>query len=138
MIIAQEKKQNNIVEYLLYMWQIEDLIRAYNFDLHRIENQIISRFDVNDDIKVAMGQWYESMISAMRNEGVEKKGHLTVLQGVLADLTDLHVQLMKSPFHQDYQKAYNNALPYLAELRQKSDASNKNDLQIALEALYGV
>ena len=28
MIIAQKKRKENIAEYLLYMWQIEDLIRA--------------------------------------------------------------------------------------------------------------
>ncbi len=138
MIIAQEKKQNNIVEYLLYMWQIEDLIRAYDFDLDRIERDIISQFDVDDDTKAAMKQWYDSMITAMKNEGIEKQGHLKVLQGVLSDLTELHGQLMKSPFHQDYQKAYNNALPFLAELRQKSAGTAKNDLELALEALYGV
>ena len=29
MIIARQKKQENIAEYLLYMWQIEDIIRAF-------------------------------------------------------------------------------------------------------------
>jgi len=28
MIIAQKKRKENIAEYLLYMWQVEDLIRA--------------------------------------------------------------------------------------------------------------
>ena len=28
MITASAKKRENIAEYLLYMWQIEDLIRA--------------------------------------------------------------------------------------------------------------
>ena len=26
MIIAKEKRENNIAEYLLYMWQVEDLL----------------------------------------------------------------------------------------------------------------
>ena len=33
MFVAQHKQQENIAEYILYMFQIEDLIRAYNFDL---------------------------------------------------------------------------------------------------------
>ena len=28
MYIASQKRKENIAEYLLYMWQIEDLIRA--------------------------------------------------------------------------------------------------------------
>ncbi|MDE7144362.1 MAG: DUF4924 family protein, partial [Muribaculaceae bacterium] len=35
MIIASEKRKNNIAEYLLYMWQIEDIIRANNLDIDR-------------------------------------------------------------------------------------------------------
>ena len=27
MIIAQQKRKENIAEYLLYMWQVEDMIR---------------------------------------------------------------------------------------------------------------
>ena len=33
MIIARRKRKENIAEYLLYMWQVEDLIRANNFDM---------------------------------------------------------------------------------------------------------
>ena len=33
MIIASQKKKENIAEYLLYMWQIEDIIRAYGLDI---------------------------------------------------------------------------------------------------------
>ena len=33
MIIAQQKLKENIAEYILYMYQIEDVVRAYHFDL---------------------------------------------------------------------------------------------------------
>ena len=36
MQIAQQKLSENIAEYVLYMYQIEDLIRAYKFDLDSI------------------------------------------------------------------------------------------------------
>lgn len=35
MYISQQLKQQNIAEYLLYMWQIEDLIRANGFDMEK-------------------------------------------------------------------------------------------------------
>lgn len=37
MIIASQKKKENIAEYLLYMWQIEDIIRAYGLDIDQIQ-----------------------------------------------------------------------------------------------------
>jgi len=44
MIIAQEKKKTNLAEYILYMWQVEDIIRAYQFDITKIEENIIKQF----------------------------------------------------------------------------------------------
>ena len=46
MIIASQKRKENIAEYLLYMWQVEDLIRANNMDLDKIEQNIISKYNL--------------------------------------------------------------------------------------------
>ena len=48
MFIAKELKDKNICEYLLYMWQIEDTIRAYQLDLDRIKAEYVSRFQYPD------------------------------------------------------------------------------------------
>jgi predicted metalloenzyme YecM len=42
MLIAKDKLKNNIVEYILYMWRIEDLLRAMNFDMEAIKSNLIS------------------------------------------------------------------------------------------------
>lgn len=41
MIIASQKRKENIAEYLLYMWQIEDMIRANGLDMDKITANII-------------------------------------------------------------------------------------------------
>ena len=51
MIIASQKRKENIAEYLLYMWQIEDIIRAYKLDIDTIDEQIVSKYNVPDDKK---------------------------------------------------------------------------------------
>ena len=48
MIIASQKKKENIAEYLLYMWQIEDIIRAYGLDIEQIQKHIINSYDLLD------------------------------------------------------------------------------------------
>ena len=45
MFVAQELRKTNIAEYLLYMWQIEDTIRAFDCSLSRIRREYIDRFD---------------------------------------------------------------------------------------------
>lgn len=43
MKIASQKRKENIAEYLLYMWQIEDIIRANGLDMDRIRHNVIDR-----------------------------------------------------------------------------------------------
>ena len=51
MYIAQHLKAKNIAEYLLYMWQVEDLIRANECDLDKIEQQVIRNYDLPSEQK---------------------------------------------------------------------------------------
>ena len=51
MFIAQELRKKNIAEYLLYMWQVEDTIRAFGCSLPRIRREYIERFDYDDEQK---------------------------------------------------------------------------------------
>ena len=44
MFISQQRRKENVAEYLLYMWQIEDIIRANNFSIEEIEKN--QGFDV--------------------------------------------------------------------------------------------
>ena len=97
MIISSQKKKENIAEYLLYMWQIEDIIRAYKLDLDLIQENIIDKYDIPDSQKKEMREWYESLIDMMRREGVMEKGHLQLNKNVIIELTDLHERLLKSP-----------------------------------------
>ena len=77
MFIASQKKKENVSEYILYMWQIEDIIRTFQFDIDKIKTNIISRFQLDDEKKKQLTEWYESLIDMMRMEGVKEKGHLT-------------------------------------------------------------
>ena len=51
MQIAQQLRKTNIAEYLLYMWQVEDIIRAFDCSLSRIRREYIERFDYTDEQK---------------------------------------------------------------------------------------
>ena len=39
MFVAKELRKKSIAEYLLYMWQIEDIIRVYGCSLTRIRKE---------------------------------------------------------------------------------------------------
>ena len=60
MYISQQLKKQNIAEYLLYMWQIEDLIRANRFDMESIRKNIINAYpSLTEEQKQALDQWYQ-------------------------------------------------------------------------------
>lgn len=138
MFIAQQKKKENIAEYILYMWQIEDLIRAYNLDLVAIENEIISQFNLDDKTHSQMVDWYDSMIQQMLNEKVTEKGHLQVIKNIISDLSNLHNNLLISKYHAEYKLEFEKLAPYLADLLKKIKDKDKSFVEISLESLYGV
>ena len=86
MIIASQKRKENIAEYLLYMWQIEDIIRANNLDITSITRNVIDHYQLNEEQRLNMIEWYESLIDMMRREGVEKVGHLQLTRNVISQL----------------------------------------------------
>ena len=51
MYISQQLRNKNIAEYLLYMWQVEDTIRAFDCSLSRIKREYIERFDYDEEQK---------------------------------------------------------------------------------------
>lgn len=137
MFIAQELRKKSIAEYLLYMWQMEDLIRAYGCSLARIKREYIDRFDYTDEQKDEETDWFGNLIRMMNEEGQREEGHLQINKIIVKDLADLHNQLMLSGKFPFYNAEYYKVLPFIVELRNKGD-KEINEIENCLDALYGV
>lgn len=138
MLTAQEKKKDNIAEYLLYMWQIEDIIRAYDLNIDKLKEAIISKYNISDEIKLQYIDWYESLIKMMQLENVIKKGHLQINKNVLIRLADLHHEILKSDKFPEYTAEFYRTLPIIVELRSKSGEDKVGELETCFNALYGI
>ena len=138
MIIASQKRKENISEYLLYMWQIEDLIRANGLDLDKVKENVIKHFPVDEATMKQMAEWYESLIDMMRREGVEKQGHLQMNKNIIGELAELNRRVMADPKFQDYHKEFYATLPYIVELRAKAGENKAGEIETCFNALYGV
>jgi len=138
MIIAQQKRKENIAEYLLYMYQVEDLIRANDLDLDRIERTLISKFDIPGDMKREMREWYKSLIAMMKDEHKEEQGHLNILKNVAENLQELHEQILRERIDTSYREIYQKAKPNLEALRMKAGEQGESEIQVALNGLYGL
>lgn len=138
MIVASQKRKENIAEYLLYMWQIEDLIRAYDLDIDKITQNIVSKFNLLADQERQMIEWYESLIDMMRREDVVKSGHLQLNKNVILQLAQLHDAILKDPKFTEYNAGYYKTLPFIVELRSKAGESKQGELETCFTALYGM
>lgn len=138
MIIASQKRKENIAEYLLYMWQIEDLIRANGLDINKIIANVIDRYDLSKEQRKSMIEWYESLIDMMRREDVVTSGHLQINKNVLGQLVALHQQILKDPRFADYHELFYRTLPYIVELRGKAGDTPAGEIETCFNALYGM
>lgn len=140
MFIADKLKGTSRIEYLLYLWQVENVIRGYGCDADRLSHEYISGFDLDDETRKKTEQWYADLCEMMRSEGVMERGHIQICRNVLQELTELHNALLASPKFPYYREMYYKVLPYIVELRAKQPegAEAKPELETCLELLYGV
>ena len=137
MFISQQLRKKSIAEYVLYMWQVEDLIRAYGCSLSRIKNEYVSQFsDYTGERRSELVDWYGDLIRMINQEGKREKGHLQINQIVVQDVSDLHAQLLQSSKFPFYNAEYYKVLPFIVELRNRG-SKDVGEIETCLNALYG-
>ena len=110
-------KKNNIAEYILYLWQIEDYLRAFpqqaeaNQELHDISEM-------------------------MHQENILEQGHLQLAQNALSELEDLHNDLLEQ--EATYRAAMIQLTPSLNLLKAKTDCPTMSDIEACLILLYQI
>lgn len=142
MDIARAKRRENIAEYILYLWQLEDLLRALQFSPEAIYSQLVQPRQLPPDQQQDLLMWYMELATLLREEGKEASGHLDHTLHLVNDLHNLHLQLMESPAGERYRQLYGimaAELPKLRELLGSSknvDATQMTDTELAFRALY--
>ena len=137
MLIAKQKMKENIGEYLLYLWHVEDLLRACRFDMDEVEKHIIASYQQPDNVMQEIRRWYQELIDMARSEGVMEKGHLQINNNIVMELNELHRQLLHSPHETLYGSLYYKAIPAIVQLRSKAADTPKSEIETCLTAVYG-
>ena len=136
MDIAQAKRKENIAEYILYLWQIEDLLRALQFSPEAIYSQLVAPRDVEEEQKHIYLLWYMDIVNLLRKEGKEESGHLEHTLHLIADMHNLHLQLMHHPIGEHYRQTIARLAPQLPSLRAMVKKEEVSDTELAFRALY--
>lgn len=147
MLTAKQKRRENIAEYILYLWQLEDLLRALEFSAEKIYSTLVEPHEELDaDGKQALFFWYMDMVNLLRTEGKEKAGHLDHTLHLIADLNDLHLHLLKAPAGRElqYDRTYAPLAPELPKLKAAIAGESGmamdgiSDMEACFRALYSV
>ena len=112
-----KSKKDNIAEYILYLWQMEDYLRA---------------FPQNADATPELQELNEMM----HREGVVESGHLQLAQNALTELEDLHRSLLDEDAM--YRAAIIRLTPQLNLLKAKTDRPTMSDIEACLVLLYQI
>ena len=115
--MMMKNKRDNIAEYILYLWQIEDYLRA---------------FPQNADATPELHELNEMM----HREGIMEGGHLQLANNALSELEELHATLLDEDAM--YRAALIRLTPQLNLLKAKTDKPTMSDIEACLLLLYQI
>lgn len=72
MTVAEARKRENIIEYILYIWQMQDLVRAADFEMAPIRAFLSQDEQSEMDIDAEL-EWFAQLMRAMKTSGAAKK-----------------------------------------------------------------
>ena len=110
-------KKENIAEYILYLWQMEDYLRA---------------FPQNADATPELHELNEMM----HREGLMDGGHMALAANALTELEDLHATILNEDAM--YRAAIMRLQPSLNLLKAKTDRPTMSDIEACLLLLYQI
>jgi hypothetical protein len=138
MLEADKKRAENIIEYVIYMFHTEDVIRSCQLNLDLINSAIIAPSNMEKEAKTELLAWYTDVVSKMEKDNIEDRGHLSEVIEIIGELSYLHSQLISDSSNTKYKTKYDAANSYLVEISQKSSGSTLNPIELAINGVYGV
>lgn len=115
--MVKKNKKDNIAEYILYLWQMEDYLRAFP-----------QQADATPEL-----QEFNQM---MHREGIIDGGHLQLAKNALNELEELHTRFLNEDAM--YRAAIIRLQPSLNLLKAKTDRPTMSDIEACLTLLYQI
>jgi len=135
--VAENKKAQNIAEYIIYMYQMEDLVRSYQGNPDEIKQYVVEKYPVSEKEKAEISDWYSSLLDQMNAQQILEKGHLKELNQLVGELAKIHWNLLKTDG--TYFEAYSKVKPFIIDAVMQAEGKDLgNEIQICLNGIYGL
>jgi hypothetical protein len=133
---AKKLRNENLAEYILYMFQVEDLIRAFRFDENLIRNHLVTKYHSASESSEEIARWYMNLALMMQKEGLKTSGHLQFIINLINDFNGFHQTLLQTGAAENYLHLFQEVAGLITEIRAKN-ANAENDIALALDTIYG-
>ena len=110
-------KRDNIAEYILWLWQMEDYLRAF-------------------PQQAEASQELHELNGMMHREGIVERGHLQLAQNALDEVEGMHRELLNEDAM--YRAAVMRLQPSLNLLKAKTDRPTMSDIEACFILLYQI
>ncbi len=110
-------KRDNIAEYILWLWQMEDYLRAF-------------------PQQAEASQELHELNEMMHREGIVERGHLQLAQNALDEVEGMHRELLNEDAM--YRAAVMRLQPSLNLLKAKTDRPTMSDIEACFILLYQI
>ena len=117
MMQMMKSKKDNIAEYILHLWQMEDYLRAFPQNAEATQE-------------------LHELSEMMHREGVVESGHVALANNALGEVEDLHTQLLNEDAL--YRAAIIRLRPSLNLLKAKTDRPTMSDIEACFTLLYQI
>lgn len=138
MIIAKQKKKENIVEYILYIRQLLDIMRANKLDINQIDKLLVSKYEVSEKEKITIHNWYQDLINQMVSEKVEERGDISSIRKLIERLNQIHLALLSDKDEYRHHELYSWAKPNIDDYKRLSQSKSENEIEICIDAVYAL
>ncbi len=129
-------QNENVAEYLLYIFQIEALLRTIDLDVTRLENELLAPAFTDPTQLEHQLSWYRAIVTEMQQRGLYKEGHLEQVDEILMELIYLHNTLLTILNDEKYKGLCEHAHDALQAFKVKSNMANRHDVEVLLHAMF--
>ncbi|MDR2563301.1 MAG: DUF4924 family protein [Prevotellaceae bacterium] len=134
MLLAKRKRRENIAEYILYIWQLEDLMRALALNPDKIYSALVAPHEADDNKKQEIFFWYISIVNLLKEERKEQAGHNCHTLQLIGELNILHASLLQTD--SKYAALHKAAVNDLEDFRNRNGNHRAGDVETSFDALY--
>lgn len=136
MLIPERLRNENIAEYIIYMYMMEDVIRAFQFDEDRLIDDYFKPQLPDESFLGLYRDWLHGIIMEMKKEKIEKQGHLFQVREMINEFSYLHNLLHDVLKEQKYIDLYNQTLPVIKDFASRSNMNERSIVEVAFHSQY--